>query len=72
MTLFFQTRVQGVRKSNWLPAPKGRFNLTMRLYSPKSDALTGKWNPPPITKIRSASSPMVSEHHARALVLPVS
>jgi hypothetical protein len=22
----------------------------MRLYSPKSEALTGKWNPPPITK----------------------
>jgi hypothetical protein len=22
----------------------------MRLYSPKSEALTGKWNPPPIVK----------------------
>jgi hypothetical protein len=29
----------------------------MRLYGPKSDALTGKWNPPPITKIQS-NSPM--------------
>jgi hypothetical protein len=28
----------------------GAFNLTMRLYAPKSDALTGRWNPPPITK----------------------
>jgi hypothetical protein len=22
----------------------------MRLYAPKSDALTGKWNPPPVVK----------------------
>ena len=59
LDLYFQNESPGANKeSNWLPAPKGRFNLTMRLYSPKSDALTGKWNPPPITKIRSASSPM--------------
>jgi hypothetical protein len=22
----------------------------MRLYAPKSEALTGKWNPPPVTR----------------------
>jgi len=32
---------------NWLPAPEGPFNLTMRLHA---EVLTGKWNPPPITK----------------------
>jgi len=26
-------------------------NLTMRRYAPKSDALTGKWNPPPVVKV---------------------
>jgi hypothetical protein len=25
--------------------------LTMRLYAPKSDALTGKWNPPPVMRL---------------------
>ena len=30
--------------TNWLPAPRGPYNLTMRVYAPKSDALTGKWN----------------------------
>ena len=39
------------KEANWLPAPpRGTFNLTMRLYAPKSDALTGKWNPPVVTK----------------------
>jgi hypothetical protein len=38
------------KETNWLPAPKGQFNLTMRLYSPKSEALIGGWNPPPVTR----------------------
>jgi len=41
----------GDKQANWLPAPKGPFNLTMRLHAPKSEALTGKWNPPPVTKV---------------------
>ena len=51
LDLYFQNASPGADKeANWLPAPKGPFNLTMRLYAPKSDALTGKWNPPPVTK----------------------
>jgi hypothetical protein len=54
LDLYFQNESPGEDKeANWLPAPKGAFNLTMRLYSPKSEALTGKWNPPPITKLPS-------------------
>jgi hypothetical protein len=53
LDLYFQNESPGKDKeANWLPAPKGAFNLTMRLYAPKSDALTGKWNPPPITRVQ--------------------
>jgi hypothetical protein len=59
LDLYFQNENPGTDKEvNWLPTPNGPFNLTMRLYSPKSDALTGKWNPPPITEIRSVATPM--------------
>jgi hypothetical protein len=57
LDLYFQSESPGTDKEvNWLPAPKGAFNLTMRLYAPKSEALTGKWNPPPITKNQGAAN----------------
>ena len=37
-------------EGNWLPAPKGAFNLTLRMYAPEQDALVGKWNPPAVTR----------------------
>jgi hypothetical protein len=53
LDLYFQNESPGQDKeANWLPAPKGAFNLCMRLYGPKSDALTGKWNPPAVMKIQ--------------------
>jgi len=57
LDLYFQNESPGAGKeANWLPAPKGAFNLLMRLYAPKSDALTGKWNPPPVTRVQSLPS----------------
>ena len=57
LDLYFQSESPGGGKeANWLPAPKGPFNLTMRLYAPRSDALTGKWNPPPIAKTPAATT----------------
>jgi hypothetical protein len=53
LDLYFQNESPVAEKeANWLPAPKGPFNLCMRLYAPKSEALTGKWNPPPIVKVQ--------------------
>jgi len=56
LDLYFQNESPGTDKeANWLPAPKGPFNLTMRIYAPKSEALTGKWNPPPVTRLQSTT-----------------
>lgn len=41
-------------EANWLPAPNGAFNLTMRLYALKVDILNGRWQPPLVRKARSA------------------
>ncbi|MFZ5832299.1 MAG: DUF1214 domain-containing protein, partial [Planctomycetota bacterium] len=37
-----------VERANWLPAPKGRFYLLTRHYSPQAAILTGDWVPPPV------------------------
>ena len=41
------------KEANWLPAPDGGFNITMRLYWPKDQRpsiLDGSWKPPAVTK----------------------
>ena len=54
LDLYFQNENPGKSKeANWLPSPKGGFNMTMRLYSPKEEALTGRWNPPPVVKTQA-------------------
>jgi hypothetical protein len=56
LDLYFQNESPGKDKeANWLPAPKGGFNLTMRIYAPKLEALTGKWNPPPVVRAQPAT-----------------
>jgi hypothetical protein len=53
LDLYFQNESPGADKeANWLPAPKGSFNVMMRLYAPRSEVLTGKWNPPPVMRMQ--------------------
>jgi hypothetical protein len=52
LDIYFQNESPGKDlEANWLPAPKGPFNLTMRLYGPKPEALNGKWNPPVVKRL---------------------
>lgn len=37
--------------SNWLPAPKGKFELALRLYNPKPSVVNGRWPLPTITRV---------------------
>ena len=61
LDLYFQNENPGGdRAANWLPAPKGPFNVLLRMYGPRSEALTGRWNPPPVT--RTPSVPGLGGH----------
>jgi hypothetical protein len=53
MTLYVQNESPGKDKeANWLPAPKGPFWMSMRLYWPKPAALDGTWRQPPLTAVK--------------------
>jgi len=39
------------KQPNWLPAPKGTFQLVLRLYAPKPDAVSGAWKPPAVKRV---------------------
>lgn len=46
LDLYLQHAAPGKDKeSNWLPAPEGNFQLTLRLYSPRAEVLRGEWVP---------------------------
>jgi hypothetical protein len=52
--IYIQHDSPGVAKeANWLPAPASAFNVTLRMYWPKTDApsiLNGTWKPPAVTR----------------------
>jgi hypothetical protein len=52
VTLHIQNESPGKNKeANWLPAPKGPFVMFLRLYSPKEEALEGKWTAPALQRL---------------------
>jgi len=52
--MYLQAESPGKEKeANWLPAPKGKFALVLRIYSPREtppSILDGSWTPPPVKK----------------------
>jgi hypothetical protein len=40
------------KEGNWLPAPDGPFNLTMRLYNPGPAAFPLDWTPPAVQRVK--------------------
>jgi hypothetical protein len=39
------------KQSNWLPAPTGSFNLTMRMYGAQTPILNGSYHLPSVQKV---------------------
>jgi hypothetical protein len=39
------------KAANWLPAPAGPFNMTMRFYGPRTSVLDGSYRLPPVTRV---------------------
>lgn len=53
--LYIQAESPGKDKeANWLPTPKGKFTLVMRIYAPREtppSILDGSWTPPPVRRV---------------------
>ncbi len=56
LDVYIQNESPGTdREANWLPAPKGKFVLMMRLYWPKEkepSIINGTWKPPAVKMAR--------------------
>ena len=49
LDIYVQQTAPAGHTSNWLPSPAGRFEVTMRLYGPRTSALSDRYVYPPIT-----------------------
>ena len=49
--LYIQSTAPAGPESNWLPAPSGRFKLTLRAYLPGAEILDGSYHLPPVNRV---------------------
>jgi hypothetical protein len=60
LDIYIQRDSPGTAKeANWLPAPPGKFSVTLRIYWPKESVLDGTWKPP---AIRTAQADVSTEN----------
>jgi len=50
LDIYIQHESPEGKESNWLPAPEGDFDLTMRIYWPQEAAFDGTWEIPSVQK----------------------
>lgn len=51
LEIYIQNQSPGIdRETNWLPSPKGIFNLMLRMYWPKAPVLFCSWHPPAVVR----------------------
>ncbi|WP_206754529.1 DUF1254 domain-containing protein, partial [Leptolyngbya sp. FACHB-36] len=53
LTLYIQNEAPAGNESNWFPAPRDRFSLTLRTYEPQQILLDGQYQPPSVVQIES-------------------
>ncbi|MCM2534667.1 DUF1254 domain-containing protein [Neobacillus pocheonensis] len=51
LDIYIQNEAPLGHESNWLPAPKGDFNLMLRMYIPSKETIEGKTKLPSVTKV---------------------
>ena len=49
--IYIQNAPPAGHESNWLPAPEGKFELSLRIYWPGPSALNGEYQMPPVKKV---------------------
>jgi hypothetical protein len=45
------TPPESAPEGNWIPSPPQNFAMTLRLYLPQEQVMTGRWKPPTTTRL---------------------